>query len=97
MVVHRSFAGERWSYRIRVQRIQAQKISCTAGKRLIKRADQRLGQSHNVAVYYPVTHWQCEALRPYNGPHFLWNEDCKRSQGGRLSWQEEQLSATRTG
>ena len=96
VAVHRNFAGEHWRYRIRIQRVHAQNISCTASRGLIKRADQRFSQSRNVAEYYSVPPWQCEALRPYGGPHFQWNEDCKRSRGGRLSWQEEQLSAERT-
>lgn len=96
VVVHRTFLGQHYTFHLRIQQIQAQGISCRASHKLIRRADNALLKTGgNVGVYYPVSPWQCEQFRPYAGPHFLQNEDCKRS-GGYLSWQEKQLSAMKT-
>ena len=96
----RVFSGQHWTYRIRIQMINARGLSCRASHRLIQRFDAFIGRKAehggwNVGTYYPVRPWQCQAFRPYNGPHFLDNEDCKRRGGGRLVWQEEQLSSKR--
>ena len=77
--------------------IHARGLSCRASHRLIQRFDAFIGRKAehggwNVGTYYPVRPWECQAFRPYNGPHFLDNEDCKRRGGGRLVWQEEQLA-----
>jgi hypothetical protein len=97
---NRVFSGQPWTYRVRVQRIQARGIRCHAVGALVKRFDNYLGHlaqsgaGWNVAHYYPVHPWKCESFRPYTN---LQNEDCNKSGGGRLIWQEQELSAKRTG
>lgn len=95
---NRVFSSQHWTYQVRIQRIQARGIRCDAVGVLVKRFDTYLGHlaesgaGWNVAQYYPIPPWQCESFRPYSN---LQNEDCKKS-GGRLIWQEQQLSAKRT-
>jgi hypothetical protein len=68
---------------------------------LIERFDNYIVRGgRNLGVYYtvPPGPWKCRFFRPYaDGKTFLWNEDCKKPNGGRLIWQEKQLSAKRTG
>jgi hypothetical protein len=96
---NRVFSGQHWTYRVRIQRIHARGIRCNAVEALVKRFDNYLGHQAesgagwNVAQYYSVPPWKCESFRPYSK---LQNEDCNKSGGGRLIWQEQQLSAKRT-
>ena len=93
----RVFGGEHWTYTLRIQQITADHVSCSASRALIRRADKVFASGqHDVGVYYDVQAWRCEELRPFDGPQFLQNEDCKRTTGARLSWQEKQLRARRT-
>ena len=100
----RVFSGQHWTYTVWVQGIHATNITCGQGGKLIKQFDDFIGRKAedggwNVGQYYRVGQWMCESLRPYaGGPHrqFLTNEDCKHSGGGKLTWQEDQLSAKKT-
>jgi hypothetical protein len=100
----RVFSGQHWTYTVRVQGIHATSITCSEGGKLINQFDDFIGRKAedggwNVGQYYRVGHWLCESFRPYaGGPagHFLTNENCKQSGGGKLTWQEEQLSAKKT-
>jgi hypothetical protein len=95
----RTFSGQHWTYRIRIEHIHATGISCRDSRHLIQRFDND-PRTHDVGQYISEGRWRCENLRPFaGGPggHFLVNEDCKRPGGGRLIWQEEQLNAKRTG
>ena len=80
------------------QHIQAHKISCSNARKLIRKADDaEANSSYALGEYHQVGSWQCRFFRPFGGPQFMWNEDCKRSGGGRLIWVEAQLSAKRQG
>lgn len=98
---NRLFSGQHWTYRVRIQAIKVRGIRCQAVKALVQGWDSYIVSrpgGYNVGVYYTLRPgpWRRRAFRPYAGPNFLQNEDCKKSRG-RLIWQEQQLSAKRTG
>src|SRR5450755_61977 len=102
VIYNRDFSGQHRTYKVLIQAVRARGIRCHAVGALIQRFDNYIvskPRGWNVGVYYtvPPGPWECRAFRPYDDPHFLENEDCKKSGGGRLIWQEKQLSTKQTG
>lgn len=98
ITTHRTYSGQHWTYRVRIQPTSVAGIGCSGVHGLIRHAD-RVFSAHGgeLGVYLAIGRWQCRTGRPFDGgPHGepIWYSDCKRS-GGKLSWTETQVSATR--
>jgi hypothetical protein len=84
-ITHRSWG----SFKIRVHNIAARVIHCGGADYVIRQFDKNLPPGPG--IYTGVGPWQCRAFRPFGGPDWMWNSDCKRGDQW-IDWIENQLS-----